>query len=67
MDQKEIAALVSVVILLVLVAIIITLITVFIRRKNKMLQEQHAAEEAFRKEFSEIQIEIREETLRNIS
>lgn len=67
MDQEEIAALVSVVILLVLVAIIITLITVFVRRKNKLLQEQQVAKEDYERELSEIQIEIREETLRNIS
>jgi len=67
MDQKEIAALISVIILLVLVAIIITLITVFVRRKNKLLLEQQTAREAYEKELSEIQIEIREETLRNIS
>lgn len=67
MDQKEIAGLVSVVIVLVLVAIIITLFTVFVRRKNKLLEEQEQAKKAFEKELSEIQIEIREETLRNIS
>ncbi len=67
MDQEEIAALISVFIVLVLVAIIITLITVFVRRKNKFLLEQQVAREAYEKELSEIQIEIREETLRNIS
>lgn len=67
MDQEEVAALISVVILLVLVTIIITLITVFVRRKNKFLLEQQLAKEAYEKELSEIQIEIREETLRNIS
>ncbi len=67
MDKEEIAALISVVILLVLVAIIITLITVFVRRKNKLLLEQQATKEAYERELSEIQIEIREETLRNIS
>ncbi|WP_432411158.1 sensor histidine kinase [Rasiella sp. SM2506] len=68
MDQREeIVALISVVILLVLVAIIITLITVFVRRKNKFLLEQQITKEAYERELSEIQIEIREETLRNIS
>ena len=67
MDQTEIAALVSVLILLVLVGIIITLVTDFVRRKNKLLQEQKEAQEAFEAELSETQIEIREETLRNIS
>lgn len=67
MDQKEIAGLVSVLILLVLVAVIITLFTVFVRRKNKLLEEQEQVKKAFEKELSETQIEIREETLRNIS
>ncbi|WP_339700142.1 ATP-binding protein [uncultured Marixanthomonas sp.] len=67
MDQKEIAGLVSVLILLLLVAVIITLFTVFVRRKNKLLEEQERTKKAFEKELSETQIEIREETLRNIS
>ena len=67
MDEKEIAGLVTVIIVLVLVTIIITLFTVFVRRKNKLLEEQEKAKKAFEKELSEIQIEIREETLRNIS
>ncbi len=67
MDQKEIAGLVTVIIVLVLVTIIITLFTVFVRRKNKLLEEQERTKKAFEKELSETQIEIREETLRNIS
>lgn len=67
MDEKEVVALITVVILLALVAIIITLFSVFVKRKNKLLEEQSLAKEAFNKELSEIQIEIREETLRNIS
>jgi len=67
MDEKEIAGLVSVLILLVLVAVIITLFTVFVRRKNKLLEEQEQVKKTFEKELSETQIEIREETLRNIS
>lgn len=67
MDNKEISGLVSVVILLVLVAIIIVLFSVFVKRKNKLLLQQAKAKEAFDKELAETQIEIREETLRNIS
>tara|TARA_R110002124_G_scaffold227889_1_gene393204 strand:+ start:109837 stop:110628 length:792 start_codon:yes stop_codon:yes gene_type:complete len=67
MDNKEIAGLVSVIILLVLVAIIIVLFSVFVKRKNKLLLQQAKAKEAFDKELAETQIEIREETLRNIS
>lgn len=67
MDEKEIAALVSVIILLVLVIIIIILFSVFVKRKNRFLKEKFLAKEAFEKELTETQIEIKEETLRNIS
>jgi len=67
MDQKEIATLVSVIILIVLVIIIITLFSVFVTRKNKLLREQEKVKETFERELTETQIEIREETLRNIS
>ena len=46
---------------------IIILFIVFLKRKNTLLLEQAKAKEAFEKELSETQIEIREETLRNIS
>ncbi|MCG6188232.1 sensor histidine kinase [Maribellus maritimus] len=67
MDEKEIATLVSVIILVVLVIIIITLFSVFVTRKNRLLKEQEKVKEAFEKELTDTQIEIREETLRNIS
>ncbi len=67
MDEKEIAALVSVIILLVLVVIIIILFSVFVKRKNKFLREKYLEQEAFERELTETQIEIKEETLRNIS
>ncbi len=67
MDEKEIAGLVSVFVLLLLVTVIIILFTVFVRRKNKLLEEQEKAKKAFDRELAESQIEIREETLRNIS
>lgn len=67
MDEKEIAGLVSVIVLVVLVLIIITLFSVFVKRKNKLLAEQEKAKEEFERELAETQIEIREETLRNIS
>lgn len=45
----------------------IVLFILFLKRKNKLLLQQAVAKEAFEKEISETQIEIREETLRNIS
>lgn len=56
----------TVLILLVLIALII-LFTVFQSRKNKLIQEREENKKRFEKEIAETQIEIREETLRNIS
>lgn len=67
MEKSEIVSLVTVIILLLLVTVILVLFTAFLRRKNKLIQEQEDARQAYEKELSEIQIEIREETLRNIS
>ncbi|MGB5553807.1 MAG: ATP-binding protein [Flavobacteriaceae bacterium] len=46
---------------------VIVLFILFLRRKNVLLLEQVEAKESFERELSETQIEIREETLRNIS
>lgn len=46
---------------------VILLFTIFQKRKNKLLREQQDAEKRFQEEITETQIEIREETLRNIS
>lgn len=51
----------------IMASTVITLFVVFQRRKNKLLQEQEAAQKKFEKEIAETQIEIREQTLRNIS
>lgn len=67
MDEKEIIIIVAIAIPVTLVIIVIVLFTVFSRRKNRLLQEQEKAKKAFDRELAESQIEIREETLRNIS
>lgn len=46
---------------------VVLLFAIFQKRKNKLLREQQDAENRFREEIIETQIEIREETLRNIS
>jgi len=46
---------------------VILLFAIFQKRKNKLLQEQQIAENRFQREIIETQVEIREETLRNIS
>lgn len=67
MDEKEIIILIAIAIPTVLVVTVIVLFSVFSRRKNRLLQEQEEAKKAFDRELAESQIEIREETLRNIS
>lgn len=67
MDEKEIIIIAAIAIPVTLVIIVIVLFTVFSRRKNRLLQEQEKAKKAFDRELAESQIEIREETLRNIS
>ena len=46
---------------------IVLLFAVFQRRKNDLLKKQEKEREKFEREIAETQIEIREETLRNIS
>jgi two-component system NarL family sensor kinase len=67
MDEKEVIIIAAIAIPITLVIIVIVLFTVFSRRKNRLLEEQEKAKKAFDRELAESQIEIREETLRNIS
>ena len=55
------------IIIAVLVVFTVLLFTIFQNRKNKLLQEKEEAKKKFESEIAETQIEIREETLRNIS
>ncbi len=68
MEQGRDQILIISTIVIVLVNIfVVNLFSVFQRRKNKFLQEQKDAQKRFEAEIAETQIEIREETLRNIS
>ena len=69
MDEGEVQSFLIIfsVIALLLAVTVVVLFTTFLRRKNKLLAEQAKAKEAYEREISETQIEIREETLRNIS
>lgn len=69
MEQEGIqSAFIITSILIVLMTItVIILFVVFQKRKNKLLEEKEEAEKRFEREIAETQIEIREETLRNIS
>ena len=51
----------------VLVLAVIFLFTLFQKKKNTLLLEQKEAQKQFEKEIAESQVEIREQTLRNIS
>ncbi len=62
-----ILVLVAITILLLFLIVIAILFSVFIRRKNELLLEQQVSQKRFEREIAESQIEIREETLRNIS
>ncbi|MFC4634705.1 sensor histidine kinase [Dokdonia ponticola] len=66
-DNTLILALVSITILLLLLIVVGVLFSVFIKRKNELLIEQQTSQKRFEREIAESQIEIREETLRNIS
>lgn len=59
--------LVAITILLLLLVVVVVLFSVFMKRKNSLLLEQEEAKQRFEREITETQIEIREETLRNIS
>jgi len=69
MDDRGtlIIVLVAVAILLLLLIVVAILFSVFMKRKNTLVQEQLEAQKRFEQEIAETQIEIREETLRNIS
>ena len=54
-------------IIVLFVVFIILLFGFFQKRKNTLLKEQEEAKKRFEREIAETQIEIREETLRNIS
>lgn len=59
--------LVAITILLLLLVVVVVLFSVFMKRKNSLLVEQEEERKKFEREITETQIEIREETLRNIS
>ncbi|OSY88730.1 histidine kinase [Tenacibaculum holothuriorum] len=68
MEQQEGRILIITTLVLILViTFLILLFVVFQRRKNKLLLERAIAKKRYERELAETQIEIREETLRNIS
>jgi len=68
MEWKEGEALVfAIIILVVLGLFVVLLFLIFLKRKNLIIKSNAAAEKQFKQEIINTQIEIREETLRNIS
>jgi two-component system NarL family sensor kinase len=69
MDEKEIQSFLIIfsVIFLSLALTVILLFALFQKRKNKLIADRAEAERRFRQEITETQIEIKEETLRNVS
>lgn len=69
MDQEGVQSFLVVfsVIAFAMALTVILLFVLFQKRKNRLLREQQEAENRFQREIIETQIEIREETLRNIS
>ncbi len=67
MQQQDTVILIASFTLIMLIAIIIFLFLIFQKRKNTLLLQQKEAEKKFETAIAETQIEIREETLRNIS
>ncbi len=67
LEESEVIVFVSTILVVLGVLFVIVLFTVFQRRKNKFLFERLENKKRFEKEMAEAQIEIREETLRNIS
>lgn len=69
MESKEIQVIlfVTTFIIVLFVVFIVLLFSFFQKRKNLLLQQQEESNKRFEREIAETQIEIREETLRNIS
>ncbi|CAM1360087.1 conserved hypothetical protein [Tenacibaculum sediminilitoris] len=66
-QQGNETLIVSTVLIVLIVVFLVILFTVFQQRKNKLLLERAKNKKRYEREIAETQIEIREETLRNIS
>ena len=66
-ENERVVLIISTLLVLFIVVALIILFTVFQKKKNSLVEEQKEATKRFETEIAETQIEIREETLRNIS
>ena len=67
MQREGQAILIAIFTLVILCVIIVILFVIFQKRKNALILEQKEIEKKFEQEIAKAQIEIREETFRNIS
>jgi len=67
MGTEELIGLVFLFVFLLLVTIILIVLVTFIRRKNALITEKEKEKQLFERTLAEAQVEIREETLRNVS
>jgi two-component system NarL family sensor kinase len=66
-ENGGLVLIVSTLLVLFIVVALIVLFTVFQKKKNFLIEKQNENQKRFEREIAETQIEIREETLRNIS
>ena len=66
-EEDYLVLIISTLLVLFVVIALIVLFTVFHKKKNSLIEERKKTLEKFEREIAETQIEIREETLRNIS
>ena len=66
-ENGELVVITSTILVCLITLALIALFVVFQKRKNKLLIEREENKKRFEREIAETQIEIREETLRNIS
>lgn len=69
MDEKELQSflIIFTAVAFLLALTLIILFAIFQKRKNRLIREQQEAENRFKEEIIEAQIEIKEDTLRNVS
>lgn len=67
LEESQVVIFVSTILVVLGVLFVVSLFTVFQNRKNKLLMERIENKKRYERELAETQIEIREETLRNIS
>lgn len=66
-ENESLVLIISTLLVLFIVIALIVLFTVFQKKKNSLVEKQKEDLKRFEREIAETQIEIREETLRNIS